>query len=97
MYNIAVLYPNNLNIKHKYSTYRIIQYKNYEEGIAAISLFGNLLDVLIIFEKCSFLKASEIKYLINKQFPKLPILTLNKPSLFNELISTDFFHLLKTN
>ena len=97
MYNIAILNPNWMTFKNKHSSYRIIHYKDCEEGIAAISLFGNLIDTVVIFETCSFLKADEIKYLIQKQYPKLPILTNLSTTTLADLISSDFFESILTN
>ena len=97
MYNIAIIYPNNLKINQKYSSYRIIHYKNCEEGIAAVSLFGKLLDMLIIFDNCSFLTSKEIKILIKKQYPNLPILTLQNTKTLFDLIADDFFSTIFNN
>lgn len=94
MYNIALIYPQEMQKSTKHPTYRLIHYTNCEEGIAAISLFGNLLDLLIVYEKCSFLKGNDIKTLINKQYPKLPVLIINNIDMLDHLINNDQFLIL---
>jgi hypothetical protein len=91
MYNIALIYPQKIIRKNTHPYFRLIKYKNCEEGIAAISLFGNLLDMLIVYEKSSFLTGKEIKFLINKQYPKLPVLIINDIDMLDHLINNDQF------
>jgi len=94
MYNIALIYPQKIYNKKKHPNYRLIHYKNCEEGIAAISLFGNLLDLLIVYEKCSFLKGNAIKVLINKQYPTLHVLIINNIDMLDHLINNNQFLIL---
>tara|TARA_Y200000002_G_scaffold327562_1_gene290720 strand:- start:27 stop:344 length:318 start_codon:yes stop_codon:yes gene_type:complete len=91
MYNIAIIYPKKLYQQHKHPNYRLIHYINCEEGIAALSLFGNLIHILIVYEKCSFLKGTEIKLLINKQYPELPVLIINDTDILDYLANDDNF------
>lgn len=96
MYNIILIYPFNLNKKYTSKTIRFIQYKNCEEGIAAISFFGKLIDMVIIYEKTSFLSGDIIKYLIQKQFPYLPIFIFYDREKFTQLLQDNLFHLFLT-
>ena len=88
MYNFVIISPIKC-ASPSFSTpsppTRCIQYYDCEEGIAAISNFGNLLSGAFIYAHTSFLSGIDLYSYIKKQFPHLPILLLSHPDSLHKL------------
>jgi hypothetical protein len=82
MKNIAIISPQQINIftlKKKSPQCRWFHFHNTEEGIAAISVYGNQLHTLYLDFKTHYISSLNIYNIVKSEFSTLPILLFKTP------------------
>ena len=57
-------------------SYRWIHYRDCEEGISSIALFSKQIHAVFVCDGMSFLSGIQIRTLLHKQYPSLPVIIL---------------------